>query len=146
MRYFCVHVYKWSDFIKFETNRAHTNICCLFSVKMEELFLLLLKVSLSITVWISFPVKGFGPTISPSPLWIIHFSLPPDHSHQHTHILLYLPHPVSPHCYYPPPIFTVAISSSLHPIAGGLLFLQYTVATVCKVTQACFHAAIGHGY
>lgn len=61
------------SFIKFETNRNHTHSHYLLSVEMEELFPLLSKVNASITVWILFPLKGFGPPIF-CHSWIICFS------------------------------------------------------------------------
>lgn len=103
IRYFCVCVYKWSHFTTFETtcnHRNHMQICYLLSGKMEELFLLLLKVNLSIVVWISFPSKAFIAPFSPlSSEWS---SSPYASGYSiDIHILLYLLYPLSP-CHYHP--------------------------------------------
>lgn len=149
--------------IKFETNRHHTHIHYVLSVKMEELSPLLFKANPSIMVWILFLLMNFRLAILASHSWIFHFSLSTRSFPLHTHIVLYLPSPRCSHSCYPVfvlpfiaeligrgLIFIVFTSLSLYLTLEGLLFLplssHFTVAAVFKVTKACLHAAKCNGY
>lgn len=71
---------------------------------------------------------------------------PTDYSPQHTHILLYLPYPLSLWSYHSIFVCTVSMSSSLYSTQMGLLFLYITMLAVSKAIKPCFHAAKCHGY
>lgn len=100
MEYFYVRVVL-ELFIKFETNRHHTHIHYVLSVKMEELSPLLFKANPSIMVWILFLLMNFRLAILASHSWIFHFSLSTRSFPLHTHIVLYLPSPRCSHSCYP---------------------------------------------
>ena len=98
-------------------------------------------------VWISFPLKDFGPTIfmllSPE-LSTFPFLL--DHSHQHTQILLHFLTLCLPLL---PSYLLYSLSPPLHlliPLQRVFCSFPFTLAAVSKVTKACFPVVHCHGY